>query len=123
VYLLVIFMFSPWLGLMALVGAVLLTVLAWVNERLTKAPFAEAGELSQQAGLEASANLRNAEVIEAMGMLGAVRQRWARLHHGFWPGRTWQRAHRGGQRGVQDRAPGLCSRWCWGWAPGWRSSS
>lgn len=83
VYLLVIFMFSPWLGLMALVGAVLLTVLAWVNERLTKAPFAEAGELSQQAGLEASANLCNAEVIEAMGMLGAVRQRWARLHHGF----------------------------------------
>ncbi|MEW9680056.1 type I secretion system permease/ATPase [Pseudomonas sp. TE50-2] len=83
VYLLVMFMFSPWLGLMALAGAVLLTVLAWVNERLTQAPFAQAGQLSQQAGLEASANLRNAEVIEAMGMLGAVRQRWARLHHGF----------------------------------------
>ena len=83
VYLLVMFMFSPWLGLMALAGAVLLTVLAWVNERLTQAPFAQAGQLSQQAGLEASANLRNAEVIEAMGMLDAVRQRWARLHHGF----------------------------------------
>ncbi|PNB56862.1 type I secretion system permease/ATPase, partial [Pseudomonas sp. GW531-E2] len=83
VYLLVMFMFSPWLGLMALAGAVLLTVLAWVNERMTQAPFAQAGQLSQQAGLEASANLRNAEVIEAMGMLGAVRQRWARLHHGF----------------------------------------
>ncbi len=83
VYLLVMFLFSPWLGLMALMGAVLLTLLAWVNERLTQAPFAEAGQLSQQAGLEASANLRNAEVIEAMGMLAAVRQRWARLHHGF----------------------------------------
>nr|WP_279153400.1 type I secretion system permease/ATPase [Pseudomonas mosselii] len=83
VYLLVMFLFSPWLGLMALLGAVLLTLLAWVNERLTQAPFAEAGQLSQQAGLEASANLRNAEVIEAMGMLAAVRQRWARLHHGF----------------------------------------
>lgn len=83
VYLLVMFMFSPWLGLMALLGAVLLTLLAWVNERLTQAPFAEAGQLSQQAGLEASANLRNAEVIEAMGMLAPVRRRWARLHHGF----------------------------------------
>ncbi|ODB37794.1 peptidase [Pseudomonas mosselii] len=83
VYLLVMFLFSPWFGLMALLGAVLLTLLAWVNERLTQAPFAEAGQLSQQAGLEASANLRNAEVIEAMGMLAAVRQRWARLHHGF----------------------------------------
>lgn len=83
VYLLVMFLFSPWLGLMALLGAVLLTLLAWVNERLTQAPFAEAGQLSQQAGLEASANLRNAEVVEAMGMLAPVRQRWARLHHGF----------------------------------------
>ncbi|QXH50850.1 type I secretion system permease/ATPase [Pseudomonas fakonensis] len=83
VYLLVMFLFSPWLGLMAVVGAVLLIVLAWANERLTQAPFAEAGQLSQQAGQQASGNLRNAEVIEAMGMLGAVRQRWAQLHHGF----------------------------------------
>ncbi|SDR10613.1 ATP-binding protein HasD [Pseudomonas sp. UC 17F4] len=83
VYLLVMFLFSPWLGLMALVGAVLLTILAWVNERLTQAPFAEAGQLAQQAGQQAGANLRNAEVMEAMGMLAAVGQRWASLHHGF----------------------------------------
>jgi ATP-binding cassette subfamily C exporter for protease/lipase len=83
VYLLVMFLFSPWLGLMAVVGAVVLMVLAWVNERLTQAPFAEAGQLSQQASQQASANLHNAEVIEAMGMLGAVRERWAQLHHGF----------------------------------------
>ena len=83
VYLGVMFLFSPWLGLMALVGAVLLTVLAWLNERLTREPFAEAGRLSQQASLQAGSNLRNAEAMEAMGMLDAVRQRWTTLHHGF----------------------------------------
>ncbi|MDD0976090.1 type I secretion system permease/ATPase [Pseudomonas fontis] len=83
VYLLVMFLFSPWLGLMALVGAVLLIALAWLNERMTQAPFAEAGLLAQQANQQAGANLRNAEVVEAMGMLGSIRQRWAALHHGF----------------------------------------
>ena len=33
-YLFVIFMFSPWLGLLALGGAVLLMILAWVNQRV-----------------------------------------------------------------------------------------
>lgn len=82
-YLLVIFLFSPWLGLLALVGAVLLAGLAWLNERLTQGPFAEAGRLSQQAVQQASGSLRNAEAIAAMGMLDGVRQRWSVLQHGF----------------------------------------
>ncbi|CRI59187.1 type I secretion system permease/ATPase [Pseudomonas sp. CCOS 191] len=82
-YLLVIFLFSPWLGLLALVGALLLAGLAWLNERLTRVPFAEAGRLSHQAGQQAAGNLRNAEAIAAMGMLDAVRQRWSLLQHGF----------------------------------------
>ncbi|MFW3896133.1 type I secretion system permease/ATPase [Pseudomonas bharatica] len=83
VYLAVMFLFSPWLGLMALAGALLLIALACLNERLTQKPFADAGRLSQQAGAQASGNLRNAEAMEAMGMLDAVRQRWTVLHHGF----------------------------------------
>ncbi|MEZ1376725.1 type I secretion system permease/ATPase, partial [Enterobacter hormaechei] len=34
-------------------------------------------------GQLASNNLRNAEVIEAMGMLGSMRGRWERLHQAF----------------------------------------
>lgn len=82
-YLLVIFLFSPWLGLLAVIGALLLAGLAWLNERLTHGEFIEAGRLSQQAMQQASGNLGNAEAIAAMGMLGAVRQRWSLLHHGF----------------------------------------
>ena len=82
-YLLVIFLFSPWLGLLALVGALLLASLAWLNERLTEGVFVEAGRLSQQAVQQAAGNLGNAEAVAAMGMLGAVRQRWSLLHQGF----------------------------------------
>ena len=53
------------------------------NEVLTRGPFGESGRLSALAAHQASSNLRNAEVIEAMGMLGAVRQRWKRVHHDF----------------------------------------
>ena len=40
VYLLVIFLFDPWLGLLSLVGALALMALAWFNERATRAPLA-----------------------------------------------------------------------------------
>lgn len=83
VYLLMIFLFHPWLGALALAGACLLMGLAWLNQWLSRAPLAEAGRLSIQATQQAEADLRNAEAIEAMGMLGALRQRWLSGHQGF----------------------------------------
>lgn len=83
VYLLVIFLFHPWLGALAALGAVVLTLLAWLNQRLSGAPLAEAGRISIRASQRASANLRNAETIEAMGMLGSLRQRWLGEHQAF----------------------------------------
>jgi ATP-binding cassette, subfamily C, bacterial exporter for protease/lipase len=83
VYLFVIFMFSPWLGLLALGGAVLLMILAWVNQRVSQAPLKAASELSVQATQQASAHLRNAEAIEAMGMLDTLRGRWLAQHTAF----------------------------------------
>ncbi|ALU49026.1 type I secretion system permease/ATPase [Pseudomonas aeruginosa] len=82
-YLLVIFLFSPWLGLLALVGALLLVLLAWVNESRSREPLAEAGQLSILATQQASANLRQAETLAAMGMLPAMRARWFAQHQAF----------------------------------------
>ena len=76
IYIVVIFLLHPWLGLFALLSAVLLLALAYLNERLTGPALAEAGKLSQAANHYAAANLRNAEVTEAMGMLPALRRRW-----------------------------------------------
>lgn len=79
-YLAVIFLLHPVLGLFALATSVLLLGLAWANEKLTAATLLEAGRLSQQAGQYASTQLRNAETIEAMGMLAGLRRQWLALH-------------------------------------------
>ncbi|CBJ92048.1 Alkaline protease secretion ATP-binding protein aprD [Xenorhabdus nematophila ATCC 19061] len=83
VYLCVIFLFSPYLGLLALVGAIILISLAILNQWLSQAPLAEASNLSLRSANLASTNLRNAEVIEALGMLPALRHRWFGLHERF----------------------------------------
>lgn len=79
IYLIVIFMFHPYLGIFALVGALILVALAIANERASKEPLAEVQKLAIAASGQANNNLRNAEVIEAMGMLPAIRGRWFEL--------------------------------------------
>jgi len=76
IYLIVIFLLSPWLGLFSLVAAALLLALAWGNEKTTAPLLAQANRLGTDASQYASNNLRNAEVIEAMGMLPNLRERW-----------------------------------------------
>ncbi|RNW14954.1 type I secretion system permease/ATPase [Serratia nematodiphila] len=83
IYLLVIFLFNPWLGLFALVGSLLLIALAVINEVVSKKPLADASRLSIMSGNLASTNLRNAEVIEALGMLPNLKRRWFGLHQRF----------------------------------------
>lgn len=83
VYLIVIFIFQPSLGLFAVCGTAVLVVLAYVNERVSKKPLAEASAMAIEASNLATNNLRNAEVIESMGMLPSLMGRWFKLHGKF----------------------------------------
>ncbi|MCU1751187.1 type I secretion system permease/ATPase [Pseudomonas sp. 6D_7.1_Bac1] len=83
VYLFVIYLFNVWLGVFATVGAVLLIGLAFLNEAMTKKPLGEAGGYSQRSTQLATSHLHNAETIQAMGMLGALRKRWFQVHSRF----------------------------------------
>ncbi len=83
IYLAVIYLFSPLLGMFALGGTVILIVLAYVNEVITKKPLAEASNMAVASGNLATNNLRNAEVISAMGMLPNLMSRWFKLHGQF----------------------------------------
>ncbi|TWI64337.1 ATP-binding cassette subfamily C exporter for protease/lipase [Pseudoduganella lurida] len=83
IYLIVIFVFEPSLGLFALGGTAILVILAIVNEKVTRKPLAEANGMSIVSGTLATNNLRNAEVIESMGMLPNLQNRWFRLHSKF----------------------------------------
>lgn len=83
VYLIVIFVFSFWMGLFALISIILLVGLAWLNEIVSRKPLAEANTTAIRSSNVATNNLRNAEVIEAMGMLPNMRQRWYKEHVKF----------------------------------------
>jgi ATP-binding cassette subfamily C exporter for protease/lipase len=83
IYLAVIFMFDFWLGMFGLVGVILMAILAYWNEVATKKPLSEANTMAVISSNLATNNLRNAEVIEAMGMLPNMMSRWYVLHAGF----------------------------------------
>ncbi len=76
VYIAVIFLLNPWMGVFALVSALVLVALAFLNERMTGPMLAEASRIATTANTYAASNLRNAEAIDAMGMLGRLRRRW-----------------------------------------------
>lgn len=83
IYLIIIFAFDMYLGLFALVGIVILIVLAYVNEKVSHKPLSEANTMAIVSGNLATNNLRNAEVIESMGMLPNLMGRWFGLHQKF----------------------------------------
>ena len=78
IYIAVMFAFHPWFGWVATGSAVLLLLLAFINERLTGPVLAQANKEHIGATLYTTKNLRNAEVIESMGMLETLMDRWGR---------------------------------------------
>ncbi len=76
VYIGVMFLFHPWYGWVAIASAVVLLCLAVANEKLTGKSIAEANKQNIAANLYTTKNLRNAEVIESMGMLPTLMGRW-----------------------------------------------
>ncbi|MDG9977504.1 type I secretion system permease/ATPase [Ectopseudomonas oleovorans] len=77
IYIGVMFLFHPWFGWLAIASAIILLLLAFANEKLTGKALAEANKQNIAANLYTTKNLRNAEVIESMGMLEALMARWA----------------------------------------------
>ncbi|WLI10741.1 MULTISPECIES: type I secretion system permease/ATPase [Pseudomonas] len=80
IYVGVMFLFHPWYGWAALGCAVILLLLAFINERATGRTLAQANKENSAATLDINKNLRNAEVIESMGMLGSLMDRWSLRH-------------------------------------------
>ena len=79
-YLAVVFLFHPVLGFVALAGAIVLFSMALINELVTRRPLQLANAQAIAANGFAEASLRNAEVLEALGMLPAIRKRWTAQH-------------------------------------------
>lgn len=76
VCLFIVFMVSPWLGVCALIGAVVQVWIAVRTESKTMPVLTEANRAAIDAQNYANGTLRNAQVIEAMGMMGSIHKRW-----------------------------------------------
>jgi len=77
------FAISPILGWASVFGALMLVVVTWMNEKATRVPLGEANKHAAGAQQFAEASLRNAHVMESMGMLDAVHSKWQKRQREF----------------------------------------
>ena len=76
IFLVLVYAINPLLGWFTILGAIVQVGIAWVTERSTQQPLAAANRSAIAAQQYADGALRNAEVIEAMGMLRDIHARW-----------------------------------------------
>ena len=73
-YLAIMFMFHFWFGISAIIAGIVMIALAWLNEKATNETMKDANTEANLATARLNSSLRNAEVIEAMGMTESVRR-------------------------------------------------
>lgn len=78
VFVIVLFLVDPLVGLVALLGGVGLLFLALAQERAVRPPARESNDAALKSYAFTEAALRNAEVVRAMGMLPTLGAAWAR---------------------------------------------
>ena len=83
IYIAVTFMLHPMLGVLAIVFAIVQGAIAWFGHRHTVAPAEAASQAALDVNSYVQSKLRNAEVIESMGMIGNLRKRWRRLNQSY----------------------------------------
>ncbi|MFC7702850.1 type I secretion system permease/ATPase [Plastorhodobacter daqingensis] len=71
-----IFVFHPMLGVLALGGGLLLVVLTWINQRLTRRGAAMAAQNGLLAERFASQIRTEADTVQSLGMRGSAFDRW-----------------------------------------------
>lgn len=71
-----IFIFHPWLGMLALGGGVLLILVTLINQWATRRPVSESNSKSARATHIARQLSDDAEMVQAMGMTKAAYTRW-----------------------------------------------
>lgn len=80
VYIAVLFILHPWLGIMALVFAAIQLALAWWGHRQTAGPTEVANHAAGEVNQYLQSKLRNSEVLEPMGMVGKLLAHWQGRH-------------------------------------------
>ncbi len=77
IFILVIFMLHPMLGVVAVITAVILLILSYINDLVSREPSKYANAASFEAIQLAEMTIRRGEEVEAMGFLHNLVGRWA----------------------------------------------
>jgi ATP-binding cassette subfamily C protein len=80
VYIIVIFLIHPYIGWITIFGAIIIVSFAFFNAVATNRTLGEATEFSIKSMSQAEIANRNAETVEAMGMIANVRKNWAKFN-------------------------------------------
>jgi ABC-type protease/lipase transport system fused ATPase/permease subunit len=80
-FLIILFIIDPTIGMVTLLGGVALVVLAFLQDRATHSKIKEASEAAIQNYGFTDAALRNGEVVRALGMLPTIGRQWARSRY------------------------------------------
>ncbi|MGA2940907.1 MAG: type I secretion system permease/ATPase [Xanthobacteraceae bacterium] len=83
VYLIVCFVFHPYIGLTALFGAIVLITITALTELTMRQPTRSATQFATARNALLEASRRNAEAITAMGMVGRIAARWSDLNRKY----------------------------------------
>jgi ATP-binding cassette subfamily C protein len=76
VFIAAIFIFHPWLGILAVVGGLILVVVTLLNQALTKRPIAEANSANAVAERMSDQIKAEGEIVQSLGMRNASFARW-----------------------------------------------
>jgi ATP-binding cassette subfamily C protein len=83
IYLVICFMFHPYIGLAALFGAVVLSIITLMTETMTREPTRQANGFAVARMALAETSRRNAEVLTAMGMTGRIAAMWSEANNKY----------------------------------------
>mgnify|MGYP001026123805 FL=1 len=86
IYLAICFAFHVWIGVAALVGALLLGSVALLTDVYTRSPTLEAAGLASHRNAVTEASRRNAEVLRAMGMGPSMATKWRDINEQYLQG-------------------------------------
>jgi PrtD family type I secretion system ABC transporter len=75
-FLVVLYLIHPGICLLTIVGVIVLSIVAWLNQSMTTASSKQFAEKSIAASISAQAFVRSAETIRAMGMGANSLERW-----------------------------------------------
>jgi len=78
VFMILLFVIDPMIGVVTLLGAIVLLVLAFLQDRATHSTLKQASEAAIASYGFTDAALRNGEVVRALGMLPTIGRQWAR---------------------------------------------